>query len=63
MTFWPFYLVLLIAIVLIWVGFWQLDENDKLRQEKATLEAENATLREWHMEERMRRAEKWEGLA
>ena len=52
-----------LLLALIWFGFWQVDENDKLRQEKATLEAENAALREWLVEERARQCESWEGWA
>ena len=52
-----------LLLALIWFGFWQVDENDKLRQRNAELELENRALRELGLIEKWRRAEKWEGLA
>ena len=44
-------------------AFWQVDENDKLRQRNAELELENRALREWLVEERARQCESLEGWA
>ena len=55
--------ILAILLALLAFGFWQVDENDKLRQRNAELELENRALRELGLIEKWRRAEKWEGLA
>ncbi len=49
--------LLALLLALIAFGFWQVDENDKLRQRNAELELENRALRERGL------IEKWEGLA
>lgn len=54
-------LALLLALIVF--AFWQVDENDKLRQRNAELELENRALRELGISEKWRRPEHWEGLA
>ena len=55
--------ILAILLALLAFGFWQVDENDKLRQRNAELELENRALRELGLIEKWRRAEHWEGWA